>query len=246
MRADQRDNIRLADQDVIRVADYDTRVEFTGEVRRPAIYEVLPGETLKTVLGFTGGFTNEAYTASITLRRNTPRERKIISITQEELATIIPQRGDRYTVGRILERYENRVQLIGAVMRPGDYALVPGLSTVKELITRAEGLRKDAFTNRAIIYRERPNMDVEAVAFDLGRLMQGQVADIPLQRQDSIVIQSVRDLRERYYVTIEGAVNKPDTFQFVSNMTVADLIVQAGGFQEGATASRIEVARRIH
>lgn len=245
LRADQRDNIRLADQDVIRVADYDTRVEFVGEVRRPAIYEVLPGETLKTVLGFTGGFTDEAYTASITLRRNTPRERKIVSITQEELAAFVPQRGDRYTVGRILERYENRVQLSGAVMRPGDYALVPGLTTVKELITRAEGLRKDAFVNRAVIYREQPNMDTEAIDFDLGRLMQGQVADIPLQRQDSIVIQSVRDLRESYYVTIEGAVNRPDTFQFVNNMSVADLITLAGGFQEGATASRIEVARRI-
>lgn len=245
LRADQRDNIRLADQDVIRVADYDTRVEFTGEVRRPAIYEVLPGETLKTVLGFTGGFTDEAYTASLTLRRNTPRERKIATITQEELAPFVPQRGDRYTIGKILERYENRVQLSGAVMRAGDYALEPGLSTVKELITRAEGLRKDAFTNRAVIYRERANMDAEAIAFDLGRLMQGQAADVPLQRQDSVVVQSVRDLREEYTVTIEGAVNKPDTYSFVNNTSVADLIVQAGGFQEGATASRIEVARRI-
>ncbi len=245
LRADQRDNIRLADQDVIRVADYDTRVEFIGQVRRPAIYEVLPGETLKTVLGFTGGFTDEAYTASLTLRRNTPRERKIVTITQDELAAFVPQRGDRYTVGKILERYENRVQITGAVMRPGDYALVPGLSTVKDLITRAEGLRKDAFTNRAVIYRERANMDMEAIAFDPGRVMQGQATDLPLQRQDSVVVQSVRDLRERYYVTIEGAVNKPDTFQYVNNLSVADLIVQAGGFQEGATASRIEVARRI-
>lgn len=245
LRADQRDNIRLADQDVIRVADYGIHVEFTGEVRRPVIYEVLPGETLKTVLSFTGGFTDEAYTASITLRRNTPRERKIISITQDELDTFIPQRGDRYIVGRILERYENRVQLAGAVMRPGDYALEPGLSTVKELISRAEGLRKDAFTNRATIYRERPNMDPEAISFDLGRLMQGQVADIPLQRQDSLFVQSVRDLREAYFVSIEGAVNKPDTYDFVENTSVADLIARAGGFQEGATASRIEVARRI-
>ncbi|MBC8152063.1 MAG: SLBB domain-containing protein, partial [Bacteroidetes bacterium] len=245
LRADQRDNIRLADQDVIRVADYDTRVEFVGEVRRPAIYEVLPGETLKTVLGFTGGFTDEAYTASLTLRRNTPRERKIISVTQDELATTIPQRGDRYVIGRILERYENRVQLAGAVMRPGDYALEPGLATIKELISRAEGLRKDAFMNRATIYRERPNMDTETITFDLGGLMQDRVADIPLQRQDSIFIQSVRDLREAYFVSIEGAVNKPDTYDFVENSSVADLIARAGGFQEGATASRIEVARRI-
>ena len=227
------------------MADYDTRVEFTGQVRRPAIYEVLPGETLKTVLSFTGGFTDEAYTASLTLRRNTPRERKIATITQDELAAFVPQRGDRYSIGKILERYENRVQISGAVMRAGDYALEPGLSTVKELITRAEGLRKDAFTNRAVVYRERANMDAEAIAFDLGGLMQGKISDIALQRQDSVVVQSVRNLREQYFVTIEGAVNKPDTYLFVNNTSVADLIVRAGGFQEGATASRIEVARRI-
>lgn len=245
LRADQRDNIRLQDQDVIRVADYDVRVELAGQVRRPAIYEVLPGETLKTVLGFAGNYTDEAYTASISLRRNTPRERKIFSITQDELATFIPQRGDKYTVGRILERFENRVQLTGAVMRPGEFALEPGVTTVKELIQRADGLRKDAFMNRANIFRERDNMDTENIPFDVAKLLRGEVADIPLLRQDSVVIQSVRDLREFYTVTIEGAVNNPDTYPFINNMSVADLIARAGGFQEGASASHIEVSRRI-
>lgn len=245
LRADQRDNVRLQDQDVIRVADYDTRVELAGEVRRPAIYEVLPGETLKTVLAFAGGFTDEAYTASLTLRRNTPRERRIATITQETLPQFVPQRGDKYVIGKILARYENRVQISGAVMRPGDYALESGLTTVRELINRAEGLRKDAFVNRAIIFRERANMDVEIVAFDAGRIMRGEVADVPLQRQDSVVVQSVRNLREPYYVIVDGAVNRPDTIDFASNMSVADLITLAGGFQEGATPSGIEVARRI-
>jgi polysaccharide biosynthesis/export protein len=245
LRADQRSNIRLQDQDVIRVADYDVRIELAGQVRRPAIYEVLPGETLKTVLGFAGNYTDEAYTASISLRRNTPRERKIFSISQDELATFIPQRGDKYTIGRILERFENRVQLTGAVMRPGEFALEPGLTTVKELIQRADGLRKDAFMNRANIFRERENMDTENIPFDVAKLLRGEVADIPLLRQDSVVIQSIRNLREVYTVSIEGAVNKPDTYPLITNMSVADLIAQAGGFQEGASASRIEVARRI-
>lgn len=245
LHADQKDNIRLQDQDVIRVADYETRVEFVGEVRRPAIYEVLPGENLKTVLSFTGGFTDEAYTASISLRRNTPRERRILTITQDQLANFIPQRGDKYTVGKILDRYENRVQITGAIMRPGEYALEPGVMTVKELLQRAEGIRKDAFLNRANIFREREDLDLENVSFDLGKLIKGEIADIPLKRQDSIVVQSIRDLREDYYVIIEGAVNKPDSFPYVRNMSIADLIAQAGGFAEGATASRIEVARRI-
>lgn len=245
LRADQSDNIRLQDQDVIRVADYGVRIELAGEVRRPAIYEVLPNENLKTVLAFAGGYTDEAYTVSISLRRNTPRERKIFTITEPDQATFMPQRGDKYTVGRILERYENRVQITGAVMRPGEFALEPGLGTVKELIQRAEGLRKDAFTNRANIFRERDNMDTENIPFDVGRLLRGEQADIPLLRQDSVVIQSVRNLRETYSVSIEGAINKAGQYGFVNNMSVSDLIAQAGGFQEGASASRIEVSRRI-
>ena len=245
LRADQRDNIILRDQDVIRVADYDTRVELTGQVRRPAIFEVLPGETLKTILGFAGGFADDAYRASITLRRNTSRERRIVTITEEQIAGFVPQRGDKYSVGKILDRYENRVQIAGAVMRPGDYSLEPGLETVRQLITRAEGLQKDAFMNRASITRERPDMDHENLSFDLRKLMRGDIPDIPLLRQDSLTILSIRDLREDYYVTVEGAVNNPDTIAFITNMSVPDLIARSGGFQEGAKPTLIEVARRI-
>ena len=245
LRADQRDNIPLQDQDVIRIADYETRVELTGQVRRPAIFELLPGETLRTLLNFAGGFADDAYRAAITLRRNTSRERKILTITEEQIEAFVPQRGDNYSVGKILERYENRVQIEGAVMRPGDYALEPGLETARQLITRAEGLRNDAFTNRAIIIRERPDMDKENLSFDLGKLMRGDIADIPLIRQDKLTILSIDNLREGYYVTIEGAVNKPDTVAFINNMSLADLIARAGGFQEGANPNQIEVSRRV-
>jgi polysaccharide biosynthesis/export protein len=245
LRADQRDNIRLQDQDVVRVAEYQTRVDVQGEVRRPYLFELLPGETFQTLLAFVGGFNEEAYTASVSVRRNTPRERKIITLTPDEFASFTPQRGDRYTVGRILERYENRVQITGAVMRPGDFALENGLATVGDLIRRAAGLRKDASTTRANIFREGDNMDIQNVSFDVGKLLKGEVADIPLMRQDSVVIQSIRNLREPYFVTIEGAVNKPEMFGYVENMTVSDLVTLAGGFQEGATATRIEIARRM-
>lgn len=244
LRADQRDNIRLQDQDVIRVAEYQTRVDVQGEVRRPYLFELLPGETFQNLLAFAGGFNEEAYTASLSVRRNTPRERKVITLTPDEFAQFIPQRGDRYTVGRILNRYENRVQIMGAVMRPGDYALENGVTTVGELIRRADGLRKDAFTTRANIFREKANTDAINITFDVAKLLNKEVADIPLQPQDSVVIQSLRNLREAYFVFIEGAVNRPDTFNFADNMTVADLITLAGGFQEGATANRLEIARR--
>ncbi len=245
LHADQRDNIRLMDQDLIRVADYQSHIELTGQVRRPAIFEVLPGETFKTLLSFAGGFADDAYRASVTLRRNTDRERQIKTITQAQIDSFIPRSGDTYFVGKILERYENRVQIAGAVMRPGDFALEPGTETVRQLINRAEGLRKDAFTNRATIIRELPNLDKENLTFDLGKLMQGEVADIPLMRQDILTVLSIRDLREEYFITVEGAVNKPSAIPFVSNMSIADLIVNAGGFSESAKPNLIEVARRI-
>ena len=245
LRADQRDNVRLQDQDVIRVAEYQTRVDVQGEVRRPYLFELIPGETFQTLLGFAGGFNEEAYTASVSVRRNTARERRVVTLTPEEFAQFIPQRGDRYTIGRILDRYENRVQVAGAVMRPGDYALGNGLTTLSELIRRADGLRKDAFTTRGNIFREKENTDMENITFDVAKLLKKEVADIPLQRQDSVVIQSTRSLREAYFVSIEGAVNRPDTFNFADNMTVSDLITLSGGFREGATANRLELARRI-
>lgn len=244
LRADQRDNIRLQDDDVIRVADYQIRVELAGRVRRPALFEALPGETLQTLLSFAGGFADDAYRASVSLRRNTARERRLVTIFEEQLASFVPQRGDKFTIQKILERYENRVQVAGAVMRPGEYALEPGLETVRQLISRAEGLRPDAFSYRASLIRERSDMDRENRSFDLGKLMRGEVPDIPLRQQDSLTVYSIRDLREAYYVSIEGAVNNPDTVAFVANLSVADLIAQAGGFREGANPTLVEVARR--
>ncbi|UFH55965.1 SLBB domain-containing protein [Spirosoma sp. KNUC1025] len=245
LRADQRDNIRLMDQDIIRVADYQTHVELRGQVRRPAIFETVPGETLKTLLSFAGGFADDAYRASITLRRNTDRERQIKTITDAQMADFVPQSGDTYFVGKILERYENRVQIGGAVMRPGDFAIEPGTQTVRQLIERAEGLRNDAFKNRAMIVRELPNLDKENLSFDLGKLIRGEIADIPLMKQDVVTILSIRDLREEFFINIEGAVNEPSAIPFVNNMSIADLVANAGGFRESARPNLIEVARRI-
>jgi polysaccharide biosynthesis/export protein len=245
LRADQKDNIRLQDQDIIRVADYETRVEVAGEVKRPMIFEVEKTETLKDILRFAGGFTDKAYTYTIGLRRNTARELKLINITQDEVGSFIPQRGDRYNVGEILERFENRVQIKGAVFREGEFALESGASTVKELIKKAEGLREDAFMNRAVINRQKADNDPIIISFDLGKLMKGEVEDIPLKREDVIVIRSIKSLREKRIVEIEGEVNRGGKFDYVEGLTVADMIVLANGFKESASNSKIELSRRV-
>lgn len=245
LRADQKDNVRLFDQDIIFVSDYETKIELIGEVKRPGVYEVRKGETLRTVLGFAGGFSDQAYTETITLRRNTPKELKISNIDQKELDNFVPQSGDRYAVGAILNRYENRVEILGAVFRPGEYAIEEGTKTVRELIGRAEGLREDAFRNRATIRREHENLDAEVIAFDLGKLIKGEIGDILLKRQDVVIIKSLTELRENRSVNIVGAVNKAGNFDFAENMNIADLVVLAGGFTEAATPNRVEVSRRM-
>ncbi len=245
LRADQKDNIRLQDQDIIRVADYETRVEIEGEVKRPMIFEVEKTETLKDVLRFAGGFTDKAYTYTIALRRNTARELKLINITQDEVGTFMPQRGDKYKVGEILERFENRVQIKGAVFREGEFALESGSGTVKELIKKAEGLREDAFMNRAVINRQKGDNDPIVIAFDLSKLMKGEIDDIPLKREDVIVIRSIKSLREKRIIYIDGEVNKGGKFDYVEGLTIADMVVLANGFKDGASNSKIELARRV-
>lgn len=245
LKGDQKDNVLLRDGDVIRVPDYLARVEMAGEVRRPMLYEVKKGETLREALAFAGGFTDQAYTASFTLRRNTPRERRIANVADSATASLFPQSGDKIIVGKILNRYENRVQILGAVFRPGSYALGAGSSTVRELLRQADGLREDAFQSRAVIRREGANLESEVIPFDLGKVLRGEVPDIPLRRQDVVVISALKDLREEYLVNITGAVNIEGEYPYSDSMRVSDLVVLAGGFSEAATPTRIEVARRI-
>ena len=245
LRADQKDNIHLNDQDIIRVGDYENRVELIGEVKRPYIYEMVKGESFKDLLRYAGGFTEKAYTYTINVRRNTSREIKLLNISQEEVETFLPSNGDVYTVGTIIERYENRVEVQGAVFRPGNYAIESGLSTVKELIKKSEGLREDAFLNRATLTRRKENYDPEILPIDLGKILRGEQADIPLQREDVLQVFSIGNLREKRIVNIVGEVNAPGEFEYKEGMKVADLILQAKGLKESASYANLELARRI-
>jgi len=245
LRADQKDNIQLHDQDVIRISEYDTRVSIVGEVKRPLMFEVNKGESLKDVLRFAGGFTEKAYTYTIPVTRNTSREKKLLNVTQDEVATFLPSNGDVYKVGAILNRYENRVEIIGAVFRPGEFAIENGLTTVKELVKKAEGLRENAFIHRAILARKKENFEPEILSIDLGKILRGEVADIPLQREDILTVYFQEELREKRKVTIDGQLNKPGTYDFYDGMRLGDLILLAKGFKEGASYSKIEISRRI-
>jgi len=244
VKGDQRNNISLQDQDIIRVPTYRTRVELAGEVKIPGLFEVLPGETLDNVLNFAGGFADQAYTARIKVIQISDQQKRITDVVENDYKNYIPLRGDKYIIQRILERYENRVTIVGAVFRPGEYELQQGL-TLLQLIKNAAGLKEDAFTLRGSISRLKPDNNTELIPFDLQAILNKSAPDILLQREDSVKISSTFDLRNKYTIAINGQVRKPGNYAYLDSMKVQDLIIKAGGFNEGASPDRIEIARRI-
>lgn len=237
-------DIHLKDQDIIYVGNYKTRVEISGKVKHPAIFEVKGDENLDNVLAFAGGYSDKAYSKRIKIYRNTDRERKVLDIESDEFKHFSLHNGDSIVVDPILERFENRVEINGAVYRPGIYALTDNI-TLKELIAKAEGLKTDAFLSRASIYRHKDDYSIEVIPVDLSAVMKGVSPDITLQREDLVKIPSIYDLKETYSLEIEGEIKKPGNYPFLENSTLHDLIVMAGGFLESASISHIEIARRL-
>lgn len=244
IKGSSKDNIVLQDQDVIRVPPYQVRVELAGEVKIPGLFEVKPGETLQTLLDFSGGFTDQAYIARIKVRQVNGQQYRLTDKFERDYSIYKPVRGDKFTIDRILDRYENRVVIKGAVFKPGEFELQHGL-TVSQLIKNAGGLKEDAFTGRASIVRLNADNTTQQLSFSLQDAMLKPGADVLLQREDSLTVTSVFDLRDKYRVTIKGEVRKAGEFAYADSMKVADLIIKAGGFSEGASAKRVEVSRRV-
>ncbi len=244
MRGEMANNLRLQDQDIIRVPVYKSRIEIVGEVKRPGIFELLNEESFTDLLKFAGDFTENAFKSRVKVLKNTDTERKIADITLEQFSNYKPGTGDKFFVDRVLERFANRVSINGAVFRPGQYELEPGIS-LSALIKKAEGLKEDAFMQRGYITRLKPDNQTELISFDVAGIMNGISPDILLLREDIINISSIFDLKEEYKVSIDGEVRRPGEFDFAENMTLEELILKAGGFKEGASVNRVEVSRRV-
>ena len=245
MKGKMKDDIRLQEGDVIIVDPYQSLVEIVGKVKRPMFYEMKPTETVATILNYAGGFTGDAYKKAIRLVRKSGREHQVFNVDEMDYSVFRLDDGVMITIDAVLDRFENRVEVRGAVYRAGLYQLDGTVNTVKQLIKKAEGLRGDAFLNRVIIDREHEDLSHEIIAIDLGGLLNGTIADIPLQKNDILYIPSITDLKEEETVAIYGEVANPGTFLFSKNMTIEDLLVQAGGLLEEAATTRVEVTRRI-
>ena len=245
MKGKMNDDIRLQEGDVIIVNPYESLVEIVGKVKRPMYYEMKPTETVANLLEYAGGFTGDSYKKAIRLIRKSGREHQVFNVDEMDYSVFRLDDGDLVTVDAVLDRFENKVEISGAVYRSGLYQLDGEVNTVKQLIKKAEGLRGDAFLNRVLLDREHEDLSHEIIAIDLNGLLNGTVADIPLQKDDHLYIPSVNDLKEEETVSIYGEVLNPGTFLYSDKMTIEDLVVQAGGLREAAATTRVSVTRRI-
>lgn len=245
MKGKVKDDIRLMEGDVILVPPYDCLVNISGKVKRPMTYEMKRGENMLTLLQYAGGFTGDSYRSNIRLLRRSAREKQIYNVDNVDYGTFPLMDGDALTVGAVLDRFENKVEIRGAVYRQGLYQLSNTTRTIKELIQQAEGLRGDAFMNRALLRREREDLSFEMIQVDLKGIMSGTTPDLPLQRNDMLTISSINDLKEEATLSIQGEVARPGSFRFAENTTIKDLIIKAGGLLESASFAKIDVTRRI-
>ena len=235
----------LEEGDIINVPTYDIIVDITGNVKRPMSYELKPGETIADLIDYAAGFTGDAYSKNLRLVRKNGSEYQIFTVNEPDYATFELLEGDALAVGAMLDRYENRIEIKGAVYRPGAYELGKEIRTVSQLIAKADGLKGDAFTNRGLITREREDLTVEILPVDIGAILAGTAPDVELVKNDQLYIPSIHDLKDVGNITVAGEVAKPGTYVFAENTTLEDAIMLAGGLLESASTVKIEVTRRI-
>ena len=245
LRGDTQRDVVLQEGDLVVVPTYDRLVTISGEVKRPMCYEMKPTETLVDVINFAGGFTNDANRSRLCVTRRQGGKSLSFTIEASDFGKFELQDGDEVEVGGGIDRHENRVRITGAVYREGYYALDDKVTTLRQLIACADGLREDAFMSRAILYREKPDWATELLPIDLTRLMVGEIADVELRANDWLMVPSVEDIHEEYQVSIYGEVRHPGTYPFAENMTVEDLIVVASGLRESASMVNVTITRRI-
>ena len=238
-------DIRLQEGDVILASPYEALVLIKGKVKRPMYYEMKSSESIRTLIGFAGGFSNDAYRGAVTVDRNNTKERTVATVDDMNYGVFKVKDGDVVSVGEILDRYDNRIEVKGAVYRPGYYELGKDIQTVKDLIEKADGLLEYAFTNRAVLHRENDDKTLEVISLNVKAIIDGTEADVTLHKNDVLFIPSKYDLEQKGTLEIRGEVYKPDVFPYAANTKLEDLIIMAGGLTESASTVRVDVTRRI-
>ncbi|WP_308579977.1 SLBB domain-containing protein [uncultured Prevotella sp.] len=238
-------NVRLADNDVIVVGPYEMLAQVSGKVKRPMFYEMKRGESLGTLISYAGGFAGDAYTRSVRVRRKTGRQYSIFNVNEFDMRSFRVSDEDSVSVDSVIPRYENMVEVKGAVFRPGMYEVGGRINSVRGLIEAADGLTEAAFSPHAVLHRKKADRTLEVISVDVDGILTGRVADIPLQNEDVLFIPTKTKVQEQQTITIHGEVLYPGVYKYADNESLEDFILQAGGLKQTASTVRVDVSRRI-
>tara|TARA_B110000261_G_scaffold127234_1_gene142303 strand:- start:512 stop:3073 length:2562 start_codon:yes stop_codon:yes gene_type:complete len=237
-------NVRLENDDLILVGPYSNRIRIEGEIKNPGRFEFTKNESLKDLLNYAGGFSEKAFKKSIKLTRVIDNQLMVMDVNEDQYKSFEPKSGDLFKVDRILETYRNRVILKGAVQRPGIFSLDDKM-TVSQLIEKANGLKPDALIANAYIKRTNSDFSTINISFNLDKLIKGEIEDIILNKEDVLTIISKNDLINDQFIKISGEVSKPGIFPYSNDISLSDIIILSGGFNDKSFANRIEITRRI-
>lgn len=238
-------NIRLHENDVIVVGPYECLVGIQGNVKRPMFYEMRPTESVAQVIKYAGGFTGDAYKKAVRLVRKSGERYSVHTVEEFDMSSFKLTDGDNITVDGMIERYENMVEVRGAVFRPGQFELGKQITTVRSLIENAGGLTEDAFTARGVLYRMKEDRTLETQSVDIAGIMDGTEADVPLRNEDVLFVATQSDRMAERTLEITGEVMSPGIFEYAENTTIEDLIIMAGGLTDQASLAKVDVSRRI-
>jgi len=237
--------IRLMDGDIIMVPPYISLVEIVGKIKRPMFYEMTVTETLSDLIKYSGGFTGDAYKEKIDITRKTGKYDKAYTVSSKDFENFILDDKDSIFVSAGLNQFDNRVEIKGAVFRPGYYEVGEQIKTIKNLIEKAGGIKENAFLNRAILTREKADLTRETVPINLKNLLEGRTADINLKKNDMLLVASDSVLVELGSFTIYGDVQTPGEYDYAEGTSIEDLIIKAGGLLKSASLAKVDVSRRI-
>ena len=208
-------------------------------------YELRKNESLATLLKYSGSFANDAYKKSLRVFRKNGRMKSVYNVEEFEMPEFKMFDGDSVEVDSIIDRFENTVEVKGAIYRPGMYQLGEKVNSVRSLIESADGLTEEAMLSRAVIRRMKPNRTQEVLTVDLKGIIEGTAADVPLENEDILFIPIQAVHQNLRTLSIDGEVIFPGTYEYAEKMTVEDLILQAGGLTDNASTVKVDVARRM-
>lgn len=243
-------DIRLEDNDLISVSSYGKVVWAAGAVKRPMRYEIIENENIEDLLQYSGGFAGNAYPNEVYVERvkyqgrETGATSMMYTVPNDRFGSFVLEDGDSLSVRETDLRFANRVNIEGAVWRPGDYSLQEKMTTLDELITAAGGLKEEAYLQRGYIVRYDSVRNKAQLSFSLQNVILGG-EKVLLQPDDSVRIFFKDSLTQKRIITVGGEVNKPGEFEYRYGVTLGDAVLMAGGLTDAATLERVEVARRI-